>query len=88
MKRVQARLKGNSYDLEYSIGALKSMYGTEKHFQNIQELLKNSVFLKQQIDYEENVRMRVSAQNSGASSGHSSGNSSNRRAFQRFFRFF
>lgn len=84
MKRVQARLKGNFYDLEYSIGALKAMYGTEAQFRNIQELLKNSVFLKQQIDYEENVRMRVSAQSSGTASAHSSSSGLNRRAFQRF----
>jgi hypothetical protein len=78
MRRVETSLKGNFYDLEYSITALKSMKGTEKHFQNIQELLKNSVFLKQQIDYEENVRMRVSAMSSSPASA------PNRRTFQRF----
>jgi len=83
MKKIQNRLKGNFYDLEYSISAIKSMYGTESHFQNIQELLKNSLFLKQQLDYEENVRMRVSAM---SSTGSASGpiNAPNRRTFQRF----
>ncbi len=79
MRRVETSLKGNFYDLEYSITALKSMKGTEKHFQNIQELLKNSVFLRQQIDYEENVRMRVSAM-----SGSIPASAPNRRTFQRF----
>lgn len=81
MKRIQSRLKGNFYDLEYSISALKSMYGTEHHFQNVKELLKNSVFLKQQIDYEESVRQRVSAMTSATSSGQTP---PNRRGFQRF----
>jgi len=84
MKRIQSRLKGNFYDLEYSISALKSMSGTEQYFQNVQELLKNSVFLKQQIDYEESVRQRVLATAGAASSANHPINASNRRAFQRF----
>ncbi|XP_054156792.1 BLOC-1-related complex subunit 8-like [Oppia nitens] len=86
MKKLQNRLKGNFFDLEYSIGALKSMSGTECHFQNIQELLKNSVFLKQQIDYEENVKQRVAAK-TGASATSSAQNINspfNRHPFQRF----
>ena len=85
MKKIQNRLKGNFFDLEYSISAIKSMYGTERQFQNIQELLKNSLFLKQQLDYEESVRNRVSAMTSAnSSSAQSSINDPNRRKFQRF----
>ncbi|CAG2108482.1 unnamed protein product [Medioppia subpectinata] len=84
MKKTEKRLKGNFYDLEYSIGALKSMAGTESHFQNVQELLKNSVFLKQQIDYEESIRQRVLNTSGATASANHPINSANRRAFQRF----
>jgi len=84
MRKVEKNLKGNFYDLEYSISALKGMHGTERHFQNVQELLKNSLFLKQQIDYEQNVRMRVMANSGSNPTGSSPASASARRGFQRF----
>ena len=33
--------------------AVKMMQKSVVHFQNIQELLKNAMFMKQQIDYED-----------------------------------
>jgi len=80
---VQKNLQGNAYDLEYSISALKAMNGTEKHFQNIQELLKNSLFMKQQLDYDENVRMRVAAAHSQQTNIGVAPNAAT-RAFHRF----
>ncbi|KAK7788558.1 hypothetical protein R5R35_011748 [Gryllus longicercus] len=51
--KLHHELQGRCYDVEYAVSAVKSMEGAEKNFDNIQELLKNAVFLKQQIKYEE-----------------------------------
>ncbi|XP_067007838.1 BLOC-1-related complex subunit 8 homolog isoform X2 [Anabrus simplex] len=51
--KLHHELQGRCYDVEYAVGAVKSMEGAEENFNNIQELLKNAVFLKQQIKYEE-----------------------------------
>ena len=80
MKKVRKNLQNCCYGVDYSIKALKSMDSSVQHFQNIQELLKNAVFMKQQLDYEANIRARVRAkqqQSLGATSAKKS-------AFQRF----
>ena len=51
-------VKGACYDTEYAIGAVKAMKNSEANFNNIQELLKNSMFMKQQIQYETSRRDR------------------------------
>lgn len=53
---VHQELQGKCYDLEYSVGALKSIHGSHQHFLNIQELIKNAMFMKQQLSYEESLR--------------------------------
>ncbi|XP_074649763.1 BLOC-1-related complex subunit 8 homolog [Tubulanus polymorphus] len=45
-------VQGSCFDMEYAIGAVKGMHNSSVHFQNIQDLLKNSMFMKQQIEYE------------------------------------
>lgn len=53
------------YDLEYAVTALRSIETAEKPIKNIHELLKNAIFLKQQLKYEESKRpKKESSQNS------------------------
>lgn len=61
MKKLKKGLQNCCYGVDYSIKTLKSMDDSVQHFQNIQELLKNAVFMKQQMDYEANVKARVRA---------------------------
>lgn len=50
---TQLKVQGASFDTEYATHAVKSLHKSSVHFQNIQELMKNAMFMKQQIDYEE-----------------------------------
>lgn len=51
--------------MEYAVTALKSIETAEKPIKNIHELLKNAIFLKQQLKYEESKRpKKESSQNS------------------------
>jgi len=58
---LQQELQGKCYDLEYAVGAVKSIQAAETPVQNIQELLKNAIFLKQQLKYEENKKAKKEA---------------------------
>ncbi|XP_030245377.1 BLOC-1-related complex subunit 8 homolog [Drosophila navojoa] len=51
---LQSNLQGHCFDMEYGVQALKSIEKSESTFYNIQEILKTSIFLKQQLKYEEN----------------------------------
>lgn len=53
---LQDNLQGHVYDIEYSLGAIKSFNDTEESFNRIHELLKNAIFLKQQLKYVESRR--------------------------------
>ena len=53
---LQQDLLGHCYDMEYSVGAVKSIERSEDTFKNIQEMLKNAIFLKQQLKFEETRR--------------------------------
>ncbi|CAL1526970.1 unnamed protein product [Lymnaea stagnalis] len=48
---IQARVQGACFDAEYATNAVRSMQSSAIHFQNIQDLLKNAMFMKQQITY-------------------------------------
>nr|KAG5706528.1 hypothetical protein BaRGS_028699 [Batillaria attramentaria] len=50
---IQQQVQGACFDTEYAGNAVKMMQKSSVHFQNIQELLKNAMFMKQQIDYED-----------------------------------
>jgi len=43
---------------------MKDMESSGQHFSNIQELLRNAIFMKQQLDYNESIRARVRAKQS------------------------
>ncbi|XP_017858016.1 PREDICTED: protein MEF2BNB homolog [Drosophila arizonae] len=51
---LQSNLQGHCFDMEYGVQALKSIEKSESTFCNIQEIMKTSIFLKQQLKYEEN----------------------------------
>ncbi|XP_060566961.1 BLOC-1-related complex subunit 8 homolog isoform X1 [Ruditapes philippinarum] len=56
---LQQKVQGASFDAEYAANAVHEMHKSSSHFTNIQDLLKNSMFLKQQIDYEQNRREQI-----------------------------
>lgn len=56
--KLKEELTGCCYDLEYSVEAVKSIDDAEEPLKNIQELLKNAIFLKQQLKYEETRRKK------------------------------
>ena len=58
MRRLSKQLQGCCYGLDYSVKAIRSMEESIGHFQSIQDLLKNSVFVKQQLNYEESLKER------------------------------
>ncbi|XP_043247250.1 BLOC-1-related complex subunit 8 homolog isoform X1 [Amphibalanus amphitrite] len=51
--QLHQQLQGHCYDAEYAINAVKAMQKAEPIFSNIQELLRNSLFFRQQLLYEE-----------------------------------
>nr|NP_727796.1 uncharacterized protein Dmel_CG32590 [Drosophila melanogaster]Q8IR45.1 RecName: Full=BLOC-1-related complex subunit 8 homolog [Drosophila melanogaster]AAN09342.1 uncharacterized protein Dmel_CG32590 [Drosophila melanogaster]ABF85728.1 IP08424p [Drosophila melanogaster]AOQ13552.1 CG32590-PA [synthetic construct] len=51
--QLQNNLQGHCYDMEYGIQALRTIEKSESIFENIQEMIKASIFLKQQLKYEE-----------------------------------
>jgi len=53
VKRLNQQLQGAFYDAEYGLETVKSMEGALPHLTNVQELLKNAIFLQQQLKYEQ-----------------------------------
>ncbi|XP_014102627.1 BLOC-1-related complex subunit 8 homolog [Bactrocera oleae] len=51
--QLQTNLQGHCYDMEYAVGAVKGVEHSEAIFKNIQEMIKTSIFLKQQLKYGE-----------------------------------
>lgn len=56
VQTLQNKVQGSYFDTEYAIKAVTGMEESKKHFQNIQDLLKNAMFMKQQIKYERERR--------------------------------
>lgn len=56
VEELHQQVQGSCFDMEYAAGAVRTMNQSRVHFQNIQDLLKNSMFMKQQIEYENNRR--------------------------------
>uniref|UniRef100_A0A182ITY3 Uncharacterized protein n=2 Tax=Anopheles atroparvus TaxID=41427 RepID=A0A182ITY3_ANOAO len=54
--QLQQDLQGKCYDMEYAIGAVKDIEAADESLKNVQELLKNAIFLKQQLKYVESRR--------------------------------
>lgn len=58
VNKLHQELQGRCYDMEYAIGAIKAMDKAENSFKSVQDNLKNSIFLKQQLKYEESRRRK------------------------------
>nr|XP_023025751.1 BLOC-1-related complex subunit 8 homolog [Leptinotarsa decemlineata] len=58
VSKLHTELQGRCYDMEYAVGAIKAMAAAEESFKNIQDNLKNAIFLKQQLKYEESRRKK------------------------------
>ncbi|XP_022901220.1 BLOC-1-related complex subunit 8 homolog [Onthophagus taurus] len=56
--KLYHELQGRCYDMEYAIGAIKAMDKAENSFKFIQDNLIHSIFLKQQLKYEESRRKK------------------------------
>lgn len=56
---LRQQLQGRCYDVEYAVSAIKGMSGATNSFDSTLELLKNAIFYKQQIKYEEQRRKKV-----------------------------
>ncbi|KAI2811421.1 BLOC-1- complex subunit 8 [Blomia tropicalis] len=59
MRKNETELKGLLYDIEYSQSTIKSFNNCSESFMSIHKMLKDCVFYKQQIDYNESVKQRV-----------------------------
>lgn len=64
VKRLNQQLTGAFYDAEYGLETVKGMDRAAPHLNNVQELLKNAIFLQQQIKYEQG---RKSKRDTGSS---------------------
>ncbi|KAK9758719.1 BLOC-1-related complex sub-unit 8 [Popillia japonica] len=58
VNKLHQELQGRCYDMEYAISAIKAIDKAENSFKSIQDNLKNSIFLKQQLKYEESRRKK------------------------------
>lgn len=59
MNKNEAQLKGLLYDIEYCYPSIKSIETSRDTFESIQKMLKECIFYKQQIDYNESVKKRI-----------------------------
>ncbi|XP_061387735.1 BLOC-1-related complex subunit 8 homolog [Musca vetustissima] len=50
---LQKDLQGHCFDMEYAVRSMKDIEASGAIFSNIQDMVKNSIFLKQQLKYEE-----------------------------------
>jgi len=64
VKRLNQQLTGAFYDAEYGLETVKGMDRAAPHLNNVQELLKNAIFLQQQLKYEQG---RKSKRDTGSS---------------------
>uniref|UniRef100_A0A2R5LH02 Uncharacterized protein n=1 Tax=Ornithodoros turicata TaxID=34597 RepID=A0A2R5LH02_9ACAR len=53
MNDARRDLQGKCYDLEYSISAVRSFQQSAQHLSNVQDLMKNAIFMKQQLIHSE-----------------------------------
>ncbi|GAB1605217.1 keratin, type I cytoskeletal 9-like isoform X1 [Argonauta hians] len=53
VQEIHQNVQGACFDTDYAKNAVNAMQKSNIHFQNIQDLLKNAMFMKQQIEYEE-----------------------------------
>jgi len=65
VKRLNSQLQGAYYDAEYGLQTVKDLDGALPHLTNIQDLLKNAIFVQQQLKY---VQSRAKAKGKESSS--------------------
>ncbi|XP_069992157.1 BLOC-1-related complex subunit 8 homolog isoform X2 [Penaeus vannamei] len=53
---LHSQLQGACYDVEYALGAVRSMNDASEKFSSLQELLKSAIFHRQQLKYEQTRR--------------------------------
>ncbi|XP_042855436.1 BLOC-1-related complex subunit 8 homolog [Penaeus japonicus] len=53
---LHSQLQGACYDVEYALGAVRSMNDASEKFTSLQELLKSAIFHRQQLKYEQTRR--------------------------------
>lgn len=58
VNKLHQELQGRCYDIEYAVGAIKAIDTAEDSLKSIQDCLKNAIFLKQQLKYEESRRKK------------------------------
>lgn len=58
VKRLNQQLQGAFYDAEYGLETVQAMERAAPHLNNVQELLKNAIFLQQQLKYEQSRRTK------------------------------
>ncbi|XP_029646334.1 keratin, type I cytoskeletal 9 isoform X2 [Octopus sinensis] len=58
VQEIHQNVQGACFDAEYAKNAVNAMQNSNVHFQNIQDLLKNAMFMKQQIEYEESRKQQ------------------------------
>lgn len=56
VKRLNQQLQGAYFDGEYGLETVLAMDRASPHLSNIQELLKNAIFIQQQLKYEQSRR--------------------------------
>ena len=54
------QLQGACYDMEQTLNGARSVVNSKKHFAAVHELMKNSIFLAQHIQYERTRRFAFS----------------------------
>jgi len=59
--KQRQRVEGMTYDIDLAANAVKTMRKSDPHFQNIQDLLKNSMFMMQQLEYQSGRRKKQEA---------------------------
>ncbi|XP_065091527.1 BLOC-1-related complex subunit 8 homolog [Ochlerotatus camptorhynchus] len=62
--QLQQDLQGKCYDMEYAIQAVKDIEAADASLKNVQEALKNAIFLKQQLKYVESRRPKKDSNSS------------------------
>lgn len=65
MAELRQELRGKCYDLDYAIAALRGFQQSRQHLANVQDLMRNAVFMKQQLAHRE---ARAAATSSAAQS--------------------
>ncbi|XP_066983066.1 BLOC-1-related complex subunit 8 homolog isoform X2 [Macrobrachium rosenbergii] len=58
---LHSQLQGACYDVEYALGAVRGMQDSNEKFLSLVELLKNSIFLRQQLKFEQTRRLKKSS---------------------------